>query len=120
MISANCPAFRDSTPKKTISGFTLRQMREKKIEYRIKQRSSWGKGPNVFHETSDGDFPDLDGFEHCSKDVAFARAFICAQIDDILDTHFMHLSAQELRRREGSNSGAAGNGDNSLAGATVD
>ena len=114
LISAKCPAFRDTKPKATsISGVTLRGMWEKKIEYRIKQRSSWGKGPNAFHETGSGDFV-LDGFEG-SRDLAFERAFVCAQIDDILDTHLMNLSTQEQRRRDGDNAGAVG-GDHALSG----
>ena len=114
-INANCPAFRDV--KKTISGTTLRSMWEKKLEYRVKQRSSWGKGPNAFHATGDGDFPELDGIKHCSKDAAFAIAFTCAQIDDVLDTHLMNLSAQERRHRAG-NGAPGGEGDHALAGAS--
>jgi hypothetical protein len=114
-ISTNSPAFRDV--KKSISGTTLRSMWEKKLEYRIKQRSSWGKGPNAFHATGDGDFPNLDGFEHCSKDVAFEKAFVCAQIDDVLDTHLKNLSEQEMKHRGGHGApGAAG--DNALSGAS--
>lgn len=106
LINMKCPAFRDSKPKATtISWFTLRAMWKQKLEYRIKQRLSWGKGPNAFHETGDGDFP-LNGFE-AERDSNFDRAFVNAQIDDILDTHLMNLSEQEQSRRTGDGAEAA-------------
>ena len=114
LISTKCPAFCDTKPKSTtISGHTLRFQWKQKLEYRVKQRLSWGKGPNAFHETGDGDFP-LDGLEG-DRDGAFERAFKCAQVDDILDTHLMNLSEQEQRRRNGDGAGAAV--DHALSGA---
>jgi hypothetical protein len=100
LISSNSPAFVDVN--KTISGPTLRAMWEKKVEYRIKQRISWGKGPNAFVETGSGDFPNLQGFSNLGADAAFEKSWICAQIDDALDTHLKNLSAQEQRQREGN------------------
>ena len=93
LINQKSPAFCD--PGKTISGPTLRKMWESKVEYRIQQRTSWGKGPCAFHETGDGDFPQLEG----SSDEKFAKSFICASIDDLLDMHLKNLSEQELRIR---------------------
>ncbi len=111
-ISTTCPAFCDAIPRKTISGETLRKMWSGKVEYRIAQRLSWGKGPNAFHETGDGDFPDLDGDVEkimgkgsatFTKDKRFDLCFKNAQIDDLIDVHLRNLSeAEEAHRKRAS------------------
>jgi hypothetical protein len=110
-ICDNCPAFRDTIPKKTITGETLRKLWNSKVEYRVSQRSSWGKGPNAFHETGDGDFPELDGelgdkkvSVSLSKDEKFDMCFLNAQIDDILDAHLAKLCEHEEQYRKGQSS----------------
>lgn len=99
LINKTCPAFCDvktaGDKGETISGPTLSKMWKTKIEYRIEQRKSWGKGPCAFHETGDGDFPQLEG----SSDEKFAKSFICASIDDLLDVHLKNLAEQETRNR---------------------
>jgi hypothetical protein len=104
IISTKCPSFVDA--KKTIAKDALRTQWEKKVAYRIKQRLSWGKGPNLFHRTGDGDFPDLNdgnlGFGNASADEKFELAFQCAQIDDILDSHLQELAEQESQQRSPS------------------
>jgi hypothetical protein len=106
LVGANCPSFCDHG--KTVTGPTLRLMFEKKVQYRIDQRTSWGKGHNVFHETGDGDFPDMGPDQQAPKD--FQDKYTCAQIDDIIDSHLMQLAEQEAMQRnrsEGGNGGAA-------------
>jgi hypothetical protein len=105
LVGANCPSFCDHG--KTVTGPTLRLMFEKKVQYRIDQRTSWGKGHNAFHETGDGDFPDMGPDQQAPKD--FQDKYMCAQIDDILDSHLMQLAEQEAMQRsrsEGGNGGA--------------
>jgi hypothetical protein len=101
IISSKCPSFRDA--KKSIGKDALRSQWETKLTYRIQQRLSWGKGPNLFHRTGDGDFPDLNdanvGFGNASADQKFELAFQCAQVDDILDSHLQLLSEQESQHR---------------------
>jgi hypothetical protein len=114
-VSAKCPSFCDLVPKKTISGDTLRKLWSSKVEYRKSQRLSWGKGPNAFHETGDGDFPFpvLDGelgqrngpvsLSAASADAKFELRFINAQIDDIVDSHLAKLCEfEEQYRKKGS------------------
>jgi hypothetical protein len=99
-----------TVPKKTIAGDTLRKLWSSKVEYRVTQRLSWGKGPNAFHETGDGDFPALDGnlgqrngsmsLSAASADAKFELCFMNAQIDDILDTHLAKLCECEDQYRK--------------------
>jgi hypothetical protein len=106
LINKTCPAFcdvktaSDKDKTETISGPTLSKMWKTKIEYRIEQRKSWGKGPCAFHQTGDGDFPELEG----SSDEKFAKSFICASIDDLLDVHLKNLAEQESRNRSAGSS----------------
>jgi hypothetical protein len=107
IISTKCISFVQNTPQpKTIAKDALRGMWEKKLAYRVQQRLSWGKGPNLFHRTGDGDFPDLNdaglGFGEANRDERFQLAFQCAQIDDILDSHLQDLAEQESQHRSGN------------------
>ena len=104
-ISNSSVSFLEANPAKTITGDTLKKLFEKKLAHRIKQRLSWRKGPNAFHRTGDGDFPGLDE-NHASlahlpneKD-RFDTAFLCAQIDDILDSHLEIVAREEVAYRE--------------------
>jgi hypothetical protein len=109
-VSAKCPSFCDLVPKKTIAADTLRKLWSSKVEYRVTQRTSWGKGPCAFHETGDGDFPDLDGelgprngsasLSAASADAKFELRFMNAQIDDILDAHLKKLCEYEDQYRK--------------------
>jgi hypothetical protein len=108
VISTTCPAFLEK--QKTISKDTLRALWEKKLAYRVEQRLSWGKGPNVFHRTGDGDFPELNlNGDNLNGDEKFEMQFECAQIDDILDSHLQALAEQETGIRNQAGGGVSGN-----------
>jgi hypothetical protein len=103
-ISSSAPSFVEAQPPKTISSDTLRKIWDKKLAYRVSQRLSWGKGPNAFFRTGDGDFPAADEnhalLSHLPEQERFNAAYVCVQIDDILDSHLESAAKEEIAHRE--------------------
>jgi hypothetical protein len=103
-ISNTAVSFLEAQPPKTISPDTLRKMWEKKVAFRVSQRLSWGKGPNAFFRTGDGDFPNVDenhsSLSHLPERERFQVAYTCAQIDDLLDSYLQSVGEEEIRHRE--------------------
>jgi hypothetical protein len=105
-ISTTAVSFLEAKPlPKTIAADTLKKIFEKRLAYRITQRLSWGKGPNAFHRTGDGDdFPNPDmndpSLMHFPESERFPVAYCCAQIDDLLDSHLQGLAEMEIKHRQ--------------------
>jgi hypothetical protein len=121
-VSSTAPSFLEARPPKTISSDTLRKLFEKKVAFRVAQRLSWGKGPNAFFRTGDGDFPHADenhpSLAHLPERERFQAAYVCVQIDDILDSYLQSVGEEELRHRERCQQGAVSS--NRVAPATQD
>lgn len=104
-ISSTAVSFLEASPPKTIAGDTLKKLFEKKLAHRVAQRLSWRKGPSAFHRTGDGDFPAADenhaSLAHLpSQQERFQAAYVCTQIDDILDSHLESVANEEIAYRE--------------------
>jgi hypothetical protein len=105
-ISTKCVSFVEASPSKKIAADTLKKIWKEKVSYRTSQRLSWGKGPNAFNETGDGDFPNPDpnheSLAHLavSEKERFDVAYTCLQIDDLLDAYLQVEAEQELAHRE--------------------